>query len=337
MSTLVALSTKDALVLGCDALESRSRRIIAPADLLEFFDPDKDYQLKVDKDGEPVIKSFHDVYSKSVSIPSEHLTHITKLISLEPLKAAVMFTGITSIGSRTIKSLIEEFKALKCKDIEAKGYTVKNIAEQMLEYISLRYYEPEYPDVEKRPELEMILGGFSQKENVPEIYKIKLPAKNIEPQLGTEGAGRFGVVLGGQTKEIQRIVFGTDATNKLRLSKRHFEILEKYRQKVCALLKSNNIDFKIPEFTKDDSLEYSFFAGNWKLEELEASWGDLSEQNAVECVDFLVNIMIKSQQLSSGLPTVGGEVHIALVTKDEVRFVSKEEYSCAAHLIPNNA
>lgn len=330
MTTLVALSTKDALVLGCDALGSRTRRVIAPEDLFEFFDPNNEFQLKVDKDGKPLIKSFNDIYNKSVSIPSGHLTHMTKLFSLDPLKAGVMFTGITSIGERTIKSLVEEFRIEKINPIETEDYTVKNIAEKLMEHI-LQYYEKEYPDEKTRPELELILGGYGKKEALPEIYRIKLPGKNIELELGAEGESRFGIVFGGQTREIQRIVFGTDKRNSYRLWGRHFELLEKYRKKVCELLKSNNISFEIPEFTKDEVSELSIFAGGWRLEEFDANWGDFSEQNAIECVDFFVNIMIKSQQFSSGIPTVGGEVHIILITKDKVRFVSKEEYSHAGH------
>lgn len=330
MTTLVALSTKDAVVLGCDALGSQTRRVIAPEYLFEFFDPDKEFQLKVDKDGKPSIKSFGDIYNKSISIPSEHMTHMTKLFSLEPLKAGVMITGITSIGERTIKSLVEEFRTKKSEHIKGENYTVENIAEKLMEHV-LQYYEKEYPDEKTRPELELILGGYGKDEALPEIYKIELPGKNIKLQLGTERESRFGIVFGGQTKEIQRIVFGTDVGNKFRLWNRHFELLEKYRKKVCELLKSNNISFEIPEFTKDELSELSVFAGNWRLEEFEANWGDFSEQNAIECVDFFVNIMIKSQQFSSGIPSVGGEVHIILITKDKVRFVSREEYSHAGH------
>jgi len=97
MTTLVALATKDALVFGCDSLGSRTGRVIDPADLVEFFNlDDKDAPLKVDKDGKPLIKSFNDIYYKSVSVPSEHMTHMTKLFSLEPLPACVMLTGCRS-------------------------------------------------------------------------------------------------------------------------------------------------------------------------------------------------------------------------------------------------
>jgi len=331
MTTLVALATKDALVFGCDSLGSRTRRVIDPADLVEFFNlDDKDAPLKVDKDGKPLIKSFNDIYYKSVSVPSEHMTHMTKLFSLEPLPACVMLTGITSVGERTIKSLIEEFVMKNAETIGTSDYIVRHIAEKLMEHI-LQYYEKTYPDEKTRPELELILGGYGKKEALPEIYRIKLPGKNIELQLDPEKGSRFGIVFAGQMKEIQRIVFGTDSRNNFELRKRHIVLLEKYRDKIIELLKASNISFKIPDFTKDELLGLDIFADNWALEGFEANWGDFSEQNAIECVDFFVNIMIKSQQFSSGMPTVGGEVHIALITKDKVRFVSKEEYCHAGY------
>ena len=77
------------------------------------------------------------------------------------------------------------------------------------------------------------------------------------------------------------------------------------------------------------------FSDGWELDGFNANWGDFSEQNAIECVDFFVNIMTKSQQFSEGMPTVGGEVHIALITKVKgFQFIPKEEFNHGGHFIP---
>ena len=47
MTTLVALATKDALVMGCDSLASETTRLIDPFKLLEYFDSDKNFELKL--------------------------------------------------------------------------------------------------------------------------------------------------------------------------------------------------------------------------------------------------------------------------------------------------
>lgn len=332
MTTLVALATKDALVLGCDSLGTRTSRLISPTRLLKYFDQGNKYQLKNGKDGTPLLKSFSDIWKESESVPSEHMTHMTKLFSLEPLKAGVLLTGITSIGDRTIRSIVGEFARTKTKAIRKKGYTVQDISEKVMEHI-LKYYDKEYTDEKNRPQLELIVGGYGKRDAIPSVYRIKLPGKDINKQLEPT---HFGIVFGGQTKEIQRIVFGTDVGNKLNIGSRHIGLLRQYREKINKLLKEKGATLEVPDLTRDDIDALDIFSDNWDLEGFDSNWGDLSEQNAIECVDFFVNIMIKSQQFSTGMPTVGGEVHIALITKDKYKPISKEEYVHAGHYSPKH-
>lgn len=42
MTTLVALNTRDALVMGCDSLGTVTKRLVNPFDLMNYFDPDND-------------------------------------------------------------------------------------------------------------------------------------------------------------------------------------------------------------------------------------------------------------------------------------------------------
>lgn len=334
MTSLVALATKDALVLGSDSLGTTTEDLIDPADLVEFFDSAKDFELKKDKNGNPVLKDFGSIYKKAKPVTYTHMTHTSKLFSLSPLEMGIMSTGIASIGERTIKSLIEEFKSKESafsKKPKPTNYTVKGIGNKILDFIS-QYFESEYPDEKRRPHLEFILGGCNKRSPLPKIVRIKLPKKEIEETLKE---GRFGIVFGGQMKEIQRIVFGTDGANTLKIYSRHIELLRKYRDKMNDFLKQKNISIEIPELSMDEIKELDMFSGGWDLEGFNANWGDFSEQNAIECVNFFVNIMIKSQQFSYGMPTVGGEVHIALITKkDGFRFISKEEYHHEGHFVP---
>jgi len=55
MTVLVALSTKDALVMGCDSLGSTTKPLVDPFDLVaEYFETDDEWKLKTDKDGKPI-------------------------------------------------------------------------------------------------------------------------------------------------------------------------------------------------------------------------------------------------------------------------------------------
>lgn len=334
MTTLVALATKDALVLGCDSLGTDTKRLLDPFDLGEFFDRKRNFQLKEDKKGKPLLKDFGDIYDKSKLIPYTHMTYMTKLFSLDPLEMGIMITGIASIGDRTIKSLIEEFKSKErafSRKHAPSNYTVRSIAAKFVNFIS-KYYEQQYPDEKRRPPLEFILGGYDKRSRIPDIVRIKLPKKEI---IETTRKHKFSIVFGGEMKEIQRIVHGTDIWNTLRISARHTELLRKYRVKINKYLRQKKVSIEVPDLSMEEIRELDMFSDGWDIDGFHANWSDFSEQNAIECVDFFINIMIKSQQFSYGMPTVGGPVHIALITKAEgFRFISKEEYYHEGHFVP---
>lgn len=331
MTTLAALATKDAIVMGCDSLGTVTGRLLDPRVLLDFFDPDRDFALKLDEQGKPKLASFTDVYQKAREYPVENMTHMTKLFSLDPLKIGVMITGITSVGNRTVKSLIEEFKS-QAGEIETTNYSVQDIARKLSDHIS-NYYQSEFPDEKDPPYLELILGGYAKGGVIPGIYRIKLPEKEINKQLEPTN---FGMVFGGQMKEIQRIVFGTDSGNKEKIKKRHLELLRRYHGKITEELRKTYPAIQIREPSVEELQgDLRFFGNDWDLNRFDARWEDFSEQNAIECVDFFVNIMIKSQQFSRGMPTVGGDVHIAMISEKEgFRSVSREEYCHEDHFIP---
>ncbi len=162
---------------------------------------------------------------------------------------------------------------------------------------------------------------------------IKLKEEIAKKQREEALVNTFGVAFGGQYQEIQRIVFGTDGQNQLNILIRSFQILNKYRDLLQEHLQKKGINEKLPDYSKFGD-ELSFY-NNWGLNGFDANWGDFSEQNAIECVNFFVEIMIRSQQFSSSLPTVGGDVHLAIITKDKgFRFVSREEYEHEGYFTP---
>ncbi len=334
MTTLVALATRECVVLGCDSLGSEVQRMIDPADLVDYFDPAPDYRLRLDSEGKPLLRSFGELYSLSKEVPVHHLTHMTKLFPLAPAKAGVMVTGVVSIGDRTVRSLVEEFSTTRVQPMTSGQHTVKDIADALTGYLWDAFAQ-QFPDENRRPSLELILGGYGPSEVIPQIYRIRLPQREI---IKTFDDPPFGIVFGGQMKEIQRIVFGTDFGNRLKIMDRHVLLLRRYREIILDALKQQGVQADIPEPTSDElRKDLAFFSDNWDLDKFQAQWGDFSEQNAIECVDFFVDIMIKSQQFSTGMPTVGGEVHIALVTvRDGFRFISREEYSHKGHFLPKH-
>jgi len=329
MTTLVALSTKDSLVMGCDSLASVTKPLVNPWDLREFFDDD--FNIKTDDEGKPILNNFRQIYGKTEEVPYDHMTHVNKLCSLEPLPMGVMATGIASIGDSTVRSLISEFKksdgGFKDPD-RLTNFAVKSVAERMLKFIRSRY-DNKYPKEGYRPYLELIIGGYNKQPQIPSIHRIMVHDDELRPTITD-----FGAVFGGEMCEIQRIVFGTDSANRSKLRKRSEELLAKYHQILSEHIGANNIQVELPK-PEQYTDQLDLFSDDWDLDGFTARLEDFSEQNAIECVDFFIDIMIKSQQFSARLPVVGGEKHIAIITKrDGFRFVSEEKLRHGEHAIP---
>jgi len=181
MTTLVALATKDALVMGCDSLGSVTWEFVDPYNLIQpFFDADNEFKLSLDENGEPNLKSFGQIIERAQRVPFNHMPNMTKMFSLHPRHVGVMTTGISSIGNRTIKSLVRQFKEtddLFRYDEDSANYTVHSVSEKLLSFIK-KYYEEEYTSPQIRPGLEIMVGGYDKSEHLPSIYRI-IAVQNI--------------------------------------------------------------------------------------------------------------------------------------------------------------
>ncbi len=325
MTTLVALPTKDAVVLGCDSLGTVSRPLVDPSALLrEFFDL-KTGQLLLRKSGEPILQDVSQVFDLADSVPFDHMTDVDKLFSLKPLAMGVMFTGITSIGDRTVKSLLSEFKAKdKAFLANTTNYTVKALGGRLLQYVG-QYYNNHYKNwrPEFRPHLELILAGYNKAGPHPHVAKLDLKKDQVEIQ------DQFWPVFGGQSRGIERIVYGVDISTFVRIEERHAALMKVHAAEALAAQGITGVD--VP----DPNKEHRIFTDDFRIPSLSANWGDFSEQNAIDCVGYFIRIMRGAQRFSSHMPTVGGAIHVALVDREMgFRFISRREYSHEDHRVP---
>lgn len=124
---------------------------------------------------------------------------------------------------------------------------------------------------------------------------------------------------------IQRVVYGFDFINYQRHLYKINDIFKKYISIVRADLEEKEIDYELPKLKNvEETLNIRDISWAYGMS---ASWANFSEQASIDFVDFLVDIMKKAQKFSNKLPTVGGETHIAIITKSHgFKWISKEEY-----------
>ena len=330
MTTLVTLASKDVLVMETDSLSTATKWLVDPSDVLNYFDDKNDFKLKVDDQGRPLLDNFSVLTGQAQAIPYNQLSNVSKLFDLSPLPIGVMFTGITSIGNRTIGKLVSEFiEEDKAYQEEPSNYMVKMIGERLLQTLRQRYAST-YPGLPaQQPTLELIIGGYDNLSYLPSVFRIDVRNNTIVEIFSSDFP--FGVAFGGQMDCIQRIVFGTDTDNQIRLAERTRDLLREYHQRISAAVANAGVEFEVPHpDTWGDELN---LFNCWSLNGLDANIAEFSEQNAIDCVDFFIEIMIRAQAVSSKLPTVGGDIKIAVIRKSGFHFVSRQEWRHRDHSI----
>jgi hypothetical protein len=106
-------------------------------------------------------------------------------------------------------------------------------------------------------------------------------------------------------------------------------------QEVEAQLRSTGYTGNMPVLDFS-AAKFDLFSKNWAgVTRLFSDIGNLSEQAGIDFVVFLISVMVKAQEFSTSIPTVGGGIHVALLTKnDGFRWISKEGFTFEGQHIP---
>ncbi len=327
MTTTVAFATRDCLVVGCDSLATTLKPVI---DITYFRRRyfDENLELRVDADGKPILHDFHNVTNEvGVQIPTNSESNVTKLFSLEPANCALLFAGAASVGAESLSNIIDSFLSDTLISKYLKGaYTISGIVKRLAEFIGKPYHEF-YQRTGFLPYMEILVAGYSKRKSKPEIHKILF--NDDDGRITTEQQNEPGnelLITGGQDAEIQRLLNGIDdnSTNSFVMYMRYMlatygEYIEKHISKLTGK------DIEIPLF--QDIKEMPKIDTEW-VSSIGLNLPNFSEQGAINFVDFLIDTMIKSQEFSSDLPTVGGDIHIGLLTKrGGFKWISNEQYT----------
>ncbi len=187
------------------------------------------------------------------------------------------------------------------------------------------FFEDMDPDF--RPSLDLLMAGYGKSGALPRVATVSVKGNSVDHY---DNGVRFRPIFGGQSREIERIVYGADTDAMLRLEGRHKITTSSYLRRVLRE-KGVEIEGELPELLSSERI---FDPNEFLLPSMTPNWGDFSEQNAIDCVTYFVRIMCDVQRFNSRMPTVGGHIHIALIDRDDgFRFISREEYSHEDHRV----
>lgn len=323
MTTLISFATRDCLVVGCDSLATSTKPMIDFFTFYKKYFNDAGKVLK-DNSGNILLEDNDSLRREFENIPYNQLPNVTKLYQLKPAIACVMFAGLSIVGDKSIRNLIDSFLSeTHIKEYLNGNYYIRGIATRLKKYIQIDYNKT-YESWDSKPSMEILVSGYTKNKIEPEIFKIKFGDEN--PEIITERKrGEYGIVFGGQNREIMRFVRGLDVQNLMNYYDQITELFDKYIEYLNKLMEKRKIIVKIKH--PRDIQDFDLYDFKW-IEGLHTDYDNFSDQAAIDFVDFLVDIMVKAQQFSNRLPTVGGNIHLALMTKSNgFSWISHEAFT----------
>lgn len=218
-----------------------------------------------------------------------------KLFQIRGLSIGVMSWGAGNIGPRSVEGLILDFARHMEDYVKGEG-AVQAVAEGLLLFVK-EIYDEAHKDsqVEQRPVLGFLVGGYSPNGKFAEEFEFLLPTKStVKPVRPPEG---FGASWRGIVIPFRRLYLGFDP-------------------RIPQELKSLGVN--------DDILRKVFDSGKWNLPFV---YDGMPLRDALNHAIFILKTTIDTATFEVGpAPTCGGPLQVAVILPDGTwEWVSKPE------------
>lgn len=244
---------------------------------------------------EGIVQSPQGVQQKTIL---QHFDYANKVTHFKDYPIGVLNWGLASINNRTIQSLIMEFEYNYPPIVDKADYTVKEIAGQLIEFIKVKY-ELAFHDVNARPSLGLLIGGYSSNTFFGEKYSYEFPHSadlaDLRPD-NPDGTPNFGANWFGMTDALQRLVLGFDSQ----------ALQELVNRGVDPTLIQGWISDGVPS--------------------LPLVFDGMPVQDAIDFAEYAIQVVIGRFRFGIGIPLCGGEIDIAVITPNTFRWAKRKQW-----------
>jgi len=264
-------------------------------------------------------------------VRSKTYANATKVFDIPGLPIAVMTYGAGALGRRSIASLIDQW-IVNRPSFEKTNYTVEEVARNLGQFIFERHREfresvsKAIEESQKRalsPEpkaseeqyafnpLEwttgLIIGGFQPNSMYPWVWTWEEPARpqitaglcNARPHEGENGehGPESGLDYWGETKALDRLVRGHDPAL------------------LTAITKSGS---QMPASKLSELLDQH----RWDV-----IYEGMPIKDAADLAKFVLEVGVGFHRFDQGIPQVGGDLDIAIITRRGVHWADRKQLS----------
>lgn len=219
--------------------------------------------------------------------------------------------GSGAIGASSISTLMKDLRR-RFTDVTAgyeswvlreSGSSMAEVAEHVRDFIE-EHYAPAFADWPQKPELGLIVAGYSAEAGLAEEYQIDVIGGEVRAPRLLREPGETGATWGGETEAISRLLLG--------YSPRVVEVLRS-----IGGIDADRLDDVMAQLRQHLAAPLVQPA--------------MPIQDAIDLATFFVDLTIQFSRFSIGAPTVGGPIEVAVITRHEgFKWVRRKHYYDAA-------
>jgi hypothetical protein len=234
-----------------------------------------------------------------------------KLFQLKDLPIGVATFGLGTLQNRSIGSFLREFEINDPNKVLSNYQSLASVVEEMRVFFSGIYMSTVAPALakeigspferippDKKPVLGFLVGGFSPKSFLSEVWSMLIP---LHSQPNSAAANRKP---------------GDFGTNWFAM----YEPIQRYFKGVSESLLDEIVGFFTARSSPLSPQEQTQFASLLAKHEVQVPYWSMPIREGIEHVRFLVGMVVSHHRYAMGAPIVGGKVNIGLVTYKGEKF-----------------
>lgn len=214
----------------------------------------------------------------------------------------VVTYGVAGIGLRTPKSLLPEFEDKLRKEGQV-GPLVKDFAKSLSTFFLKQWQAAPPPSLPSSlppqvipvQNITFLVGGYNKNEPYGEIYLIEIP--NAPEPIQQNPPPNFGITWGGQREIVDRLVRGYDE-RVIRIIEQTLALPPTQVQKITA---------DLAPLSMQSPIQF------------------LPLQDCIDLAIFFIRTTIEAQRLTVGIRGVGGNIDVAIITRDGFHFIQEKK------------
>lgn len=320
MTFIATVIAKDGLAVIADSLVSTRENQLSVGDWMAFINKKRaeangqEYSISE----EEIVKLFHPVTKSTKNY--EH-----KLFEYDKF-TAITTAGSAHINNKRIRKIISEIRQVTQK--LKRSYTRQGITRKVEEFVDQLHVHltQHFEQLSSISETTFIISNYDPKTSASRVFKIEIlraskvdyesdPSKFIKM---TEGEDK--IMYDGQYKVVDRILFGS-IFHLFRISPLLIDLM-KTKLIEDGIVEENAIPHDCFNFIRNINHEKVKPLYSDALQEIELfKLSDLSLQEAADLAYTLLKVERDFQNYTKEIPTVGGNVKLAIISDDGFQFI----------------